>query len=153
MPSQKKLYTERVQVMLIVSNRLRTALQIRNLSQKQFAQKLGITEVTTSRYINGTRTPNANVIAKICYALNISSDWLLGLSKEVEMITIEQRPVVWLELHDKQDDTLIYINSNKICGIYNDSISAIVECDNGIQYRVRETVNEIIGAMILRENG
>lgn len=152
MPSQKKLYTERVQVMLIVSNRLRTALQMRNLSQKQFAQKLGITEATTSRYINGTRTPNANLIAKMCHALNISSDWLLGLSKEVEMVTIEQRPVVWLELHDKQDDTLIYINSNKICGIYNDSISSIVECDTGIQYRVRETVNEIIGAMILREN-
>lgn len=37
MPSQKNLYTERVQVMLIVSNRLRTALQMRNLSQKQFA--------------------------------------------------------------------------------------------------------------------
>lgn len=97
-------------------------------------------------------TPNANVIAKICHALNISSDWLLGLSKEVEMVTIEQRPVVWLELHDKQDDTLIYINSNKICGIYNDAISAIVGCDNGIQYRVRETVNEIIGVMILRES-
>jgi transcriptional regulator with XRE-family HTH domain len=79
MPSQKKLYTERAQVMLIVSNRLRTALQIRNLSQKQFAQKLGITEVTASRYINGTRTPNANVIAKICKTLNISADWLLGL--------------------------------------------------------------------------
>lgn len=63
----------------IVSKRLKMALEIRNIQQKEFAKKTGLTAVTVSRYVNGGRQPNANNIIVICKTLGISADWLLGL--------------------------------------------------------------------------
>lgn len=60
-------------------NRLKLALDLRNISQVKFAEMIGINAITLNRYIKGTRTPNANVIVKICKTLNISADWLLEL--------------------------------------------------------------------------
>lgn len=59
--------------------RLQQALRLRNMNQKDLAKRIGVNEVTMCRYVKGTRTPNANVIIRICKELNISADWLLGL--------------------------------------------------------------------------
>jgi transcriptional regulator with XRE-family HTH domain len=62
-----------------LGDRLKYALEIRNMKQCDFAKKIGLTEVTMSRYINGTRKPKADTIVIICRTLGISSDWLLGM--------------------------------------------------------------------------
>lgn len=62
-----------------IGDRLKYSLKIRNMKQKEFAEKIGVTEVTISRYINNERQPNADMIILICRALGVSSDWLLGM--------------------------------------------------------------------------
>lgn len=60
-------------------DRLKYSLEIRNIKQREFAEKIKTTEVTISRYINNTRQPKADMIVRICNTLGISSDWLLGM--------------------------------------------------------------------------
>lgn len=49
-----------------------------NLSQKELADKVGITEASLSRYENNLREPKAEIIAKISEVLGCSTDYLLG---------------------------------------------------------------------------
>lgn len=49
-------------------------------SQREVAEALGIKQTAYSRYEQGVNTPGAEVIYKICITLNVSADWLLGLS-------------------------------------------------------------------------
>lgn len=63
-------------------DRLQYALRIREIKQRQLAHRIGVTETTVSRYVNGERIPNADAIYSICKALNISADWLLGIMGE-----------------------------------------------------------------------
>lgn len=49
-----------------------------NLSQKELAERTGITEATLSRYENNLREPKAEIITKISDVLECSTDYLLG---------------------------------------------------------------------------
>ncbi len=49
-----------------------------NLSQKELAEKTGITEASLSRYENNLREPKAEIITKISEVLGCSTDYLLG---------------------------------------------------------------------------
>jgi len=62
-----------------IGDRIKYSLDIRKMSQKEFAKRLKITEATLSRYINGTRLPKADMIIDICNELGVSADWLLGM--------------------------------------------------------------------------
>lgn len=50
-----------------------------NMAQKELADRVGITEVSMSRYIRGHRTPKGTVISNIANALHTTTDYLLGL--------------------------------------------------------------------------
>lgn len=63
----------------MLGDRLKTALAIRNMTQKELSEKIGITDVSMSRYCKNERKPTSDVIIKICKILNISADWLLEL--------------------------------------------------------------------------
>ncbi|MBU5313117.1 helix-turn-helix domain-containing protein [Tissierella carlieri] len=49
-----------------------------NLSQKELAEKTGITEASLSRYENNLREPKAEIITRISEVLECSTDYLLG---------------------------------------------------------------------------
>lgn len=61
--------------------RLKEALNRRHVSQKDLAQKTGLTEATISRYVNNQRGDYRGLI-KICKELNVSADYLLGLKND-----------------------------------------------------------------------
>ena len=71
------------------SNRLTELLEDNNLTQIQLAKKIGISNVTISRYFTGERNPRIDVITKIASFFNVSVDYLLGLSdiKSIESST------------------------------------------------------------------
>ncbi|MTI67440.1 MAG: helix-turn-helix transcriptional regulator [Firmicutes bacterium] len=48
------------------------------LSQKQLADKIGITEASLSRYENDLREPKAEIILRLAECLNCTTDYLLG---------------------------------------------------------------------------
>ncbi len=54
-----------------------------NLSQREFAGKIGVTQVEVSRYERGMRTPPVEILLKLSVLGNVSVDYLLqGQGKE-----------------------------------------------------------------------
>lgn len=57
--------------------RLKLTMQLRGMTQRELAEKTGLTEASISRYVSGQRVPNAESLMKICEALMIYSDYFL----------------------------------------------------------------------------
>lgn len=66
------------------SYRLTVLLDEHNMYQTQLAKKVGTTNVTICRYINGERIPRIDVASKIASVFNVSLDYLLGISESVD---------------------------------------------------------------------
>lgn len=61
-----------------IGDRILTIRKELNISQKELADKVGITEASLSRYENNLREPRAEILGKIAIALGVSTDYLLG---------------------------------------------------------------------------
>lgn len=68
----KKVLGERITKLLIKNN----------ISQKTFADTLGVSEATISRYLADEREPKPEMLANIATALGTTSDYLLGIDEE-----------------------------------------------------------------------
>ncbi len=60
---------------------LKLALQNNNLSQMKLAQKLGTSQQTVSRWVNGINEPDLHTLVEICKLLNESPNSLLGFKE------------------------------------------------------------------------
>lgn len=67
----------------LFSDKLKEALSLNNMTQKELAEKTGLTVASISRYITGIRVPSASVIRDVAVVLNVTTDYLLGLSTDV----------------------------------------------------------------------
>ena len=47
----------------------------KNITQRELAETVGVTEVTISRYINGARQPKSDILFKIAKALGVPADY------------------------------------------------------------------------------
>lgn len=61
-----------------LKDRLREALELRQLRPIELSEKTGIPKSMVSYYLNGKTKPKADRIYKISQALDISEAWLLG---------------------------------------------------------------------------
>lgn len=61
-------------------DRLARTREIRRISQADLAEMVGIGMQQIYRYENGKTEPDGDVVAKIAQALNVSADYLLGLT-------------------------------------------------------------------------
>lgn len=52
-------------------------------SQQEVADKIGITNVSLSRYEKGERIPSADILYKICIYYRVSSDYILGINGDL----------------------------------------------------------------------
>lgn len=64
----------------VVGQRISAALAMRDKKQKELAHAIGVTDNTISYFCSGSRTPNLQLIVAIAKELDVSSDYLLGLS-------------------------------------------------------------------------
>lgn len=62
-----------------LGHRIKTELSRQGMTQRSLAQRLNVSEEAISRYIAGTRDPDSATLANIAAALNVTSDYLLGL--------------------------------------------------------------------------
>ncbi len=53
-------------------------LEERNITQRELAEKIDVTEVTISRYLSGERSPRIEIVNKIANYFKVSVDYLLG---------------------------------------------------------------------------
>lgn len=68
--------------MKTIAQRISRARRHLNINQKELAQKANITEASLSRYENGIREPKSAVLTRLAEALEVSTDYLLGLSED-----------------------------------------------------------------------
>lgn len=66
----------------VFTTRLKKSINERGLTQRMLATLIGTTEQSVSRWAKGNRTPNADMLYRMCKALDVSADYLLGLSNE-----------------------------------------------------------------------
>lgn len=65
----------------VFPSRLREVMETNGVGQKDLAEALGISRQAVGYYINGATNPNCEQVAIIAKALNVSSDYLLGLTE------------------------------------------------------------------------
>ncbi len=64
-----------------IGHRILRLREEKEMKQKELADLAGITEASLSRYENNKRTPNGEVISRIATALEVTTDYLLGMEK------------------------------------------------------------------------
>lgn len=64
------------------SYRLTVLLDEYNMKQIELADKIGTSNVTICRYLNGERIPRLDVVSKIANVFGVSLDFLLGLTDD-----------------------------------------------------------------------
>lgn len=100
----------------------------RNLSQKEFAEMLGVSQAAVTNWVKGKNSPDIEVIAKICELLNISITQLIGKPQ----ITFQKKsPMTFSQkLHNKRIETGLSIEElAEASGI---SVSEIKNYEYGI---------------------
>ena len=64
----------------IIGSRINSALAMNNTLQKELAKQLNVKDNIVSYWCKGDRTPNTTQIIQIANCLNVSTDYLLGLT-------------------------------------------------------------------------
>ena len=65
--------------------RLRRAMSIRNVKQRDFAAIIGRSESTVKKWRGGYQIPAADTVAQIADVLRVSIDFLTGRTQEMEV--------------------------------------------------------------------
>ena len=63
-----------------IGQRINAVLAEKDIKQKDLAKAIGVTDNTISYFVSGKRTPNTEQIVGIAKFLDVSADYLLGLS-------------------------------------------------------------------------
>ena len=66
--------------------RLRDLCHEKHMTQKQLADKLDLVKGTISAYEQGKKYPSIEVLIKLCNILQVSADYLLGLSDDMQLM-------------------------------------------------------------------
>jgi len=65
------------------SSRLKITMELRNCSIDELASSTYVTKSAIYGYLNGTRNPNIIILRLIAEALDVSSDFLIGLKEYI----------------------------------------------------------------------
>ena len=69
---------------MVITHRLKEVLEEKNMTQKELAIRIGVTEGTISRYVHGTRKLSLLKIYVIAQCLGVPMEELIVVKKEVE---------------------------------------------------------------------
>lgn len=73
----------------MISERLKSLREDADLSQKELAKALGVSPSTIGMYESGKRTPDSEMLTRICDFFNITVDYLLGRSNVKKTLNID----------------------------------------------------------------
>ena len=63
---------------MLNTQRLKEELLRNRMKQRDLADRISVSEVSVSRYCNGTRTPRRPILVKMAMALNTTPEYLTG---------------------------------------------------------------------------
>ena len=97
-----------------IGNRIRKYREELNLSQKQLAEQIGVSNSRVSNWEQGINRPDADMLADICVALNVSPNLLLGIQLSVDELNDQERKVIqaYREKSDLQKAVNILLGIN-----------------------------------------
>lgn len=104
----------------IFISRLDQARKEKGLTQRELANRVGVTEVSMSRYVNGARVPKGPIVVNIAKALGVSVDYLVGTSSVKKRQTNADRI---RNMSDEELAELITGGLNFDCADYCDSFT------------------------------
>ncbi len=78
---------------ITIGERIREKRDKADLSQKDLAKAVGVTQSAVNQYEKGTKRPSSEVLSKIAMALSTSTDYLLG-SAENDTIFMDKEVAV-----------------------------------------------------------
>lgn len=106
----------------IIGQRINEALAFRNVKQKELAKELGVKDNVVSYWCSGTRTPNVQQIMQISKILNVSADYLTGIS-EAKTNNIELKAICdYTGLTEEAVNKLHELCTPEECDNINDKI-------------------------------
>lgn len=106
----------------VFATKLRECMKVRGENQTTLAEKIGVQRQTISLYMNGQSSPNTETLTAIAKALDVSTDWLLGLRDDMSNDVTEQN------IHDLTGLSSIAIRN--LIGSYNYASLKIIETVN-----------------------
>ena len=73
------------------TERLQWVRDCRNMTQKELATELGLKQQQYARYEKGVNVMPITYLANICKILNVSADYILGLTDTMESLQNEEK--------------------------------------------------------------
>ena len=90
--------------------RLKYLREQKGLLQNQLAERLGVTRALISGYETGTKLPSIDMLIKLANSFHVSTDYLLGLSKEQNIdklgLTENQLRIIYNIISEFKDSNL-----------------------------------------------
>lgn len=77
-----------------IGSRIRKYREARKLSQKELAELIGVSNGRVSNWEQGLNRPDADMLADICRALNVSPSELLNVHLSEDELTVQERQVI-----------------------------------------------------------
>jgi transcriptional regulator with XRE-family HTH domain len=94
---------------MFFGDKLKEILEEKNISQKELASTLNIAPTTLSGYITNKRQPDFELVKKIAFTLNVSTDFLLDYhNQELVLDSKEFCMIENLRKMDKTQKDIIY---------------------------------------------
>ena len=82
----------------MLKDRIRTIRKAQNLTQKDFAARIGTTQNVLANYETGRRNPSASVINNICKTFRVNETWLRTGQGEIFLAADrEQEIIAWVK--------------------------------------------------------
>lgn len=66
---------------MTIGERISKELHDKGMTQRELAEKVGISEVSISRYVNEGRQPMPMALGQIAKALGVTTDYLIGIDE------------------------------------------------------------------------
>ena len=85
-----------------IGNRIRKYREECNMTQKQLAERIGVSNSRVSNWEQGLNRPDADILAAVCVALDVSPSLLLGIRVTGDDLTEQERRV--LKAYREKDD-------------------------------------------------
>lgn len=77
-----------------IGERIRKYREEMGISQKELAQRLGVSNSRVSNWEQGINRPDANILADICRALNVSPSTLLNVRLSLDEFSERERRII-----------------------------------------------------------